>query len=206
LISAPASARKVLLFRDRNEDERLFQLIADGKAKIVRKPQFSAVLAEPNPFAPYTIVGWGTNQWRETATTDITPAVRNSLQEFVRAGGDLIMFEQYEQANMTIIDDLFGLKTRGGGKGATFVHPDLLTKVKAAGFDDAALKELRFHNGYDNLPAHSLVLVKSGDRNTVVVIPFGRGRLILIGLTNDPTETKFEEALLDQIYQFKPSK
>ena len=134
----------------------------------------------------------------------ITEDLRSHLQEFVRRGGDLIVFEQYAQGNMSVIDNLFGLKTGGAGKGVTFTHPDLVPKLQAAGLDDAALAELHFYNGYANLPANAIVLAKTAnDRNGAVVIPYEKGRVILIGLTNEAREIKFAEAVLDLIYAYK---
>lgn len=197
----PAS-RNVLLFRTRDDDEKLLRLVAaGGKLRLVSKSEGPSVLADPQAFANVDVIAFGPNRWRDTKATDVTDAVQQSLQRFVRDGGDLVMFEQYGQGNMAIIDALFGLKTRGGAKGATVTFPALDQRLNATGYPAATLDEVRFYNAYDALPEGSTVFAKAaGNRNGAVLVPFGKGRLILIGTGIDPSDQPVDQAILELVY------
>jgi hypothetical protein len=104
---------------------------------------------------------------------------------------------------MEVIEDLFGVKAHSSYVGATIPIPALATKVKAAGITDAMLKGIHCYNSFDNLPEGSTVLLKCGSHDAAVVVPIGKGRLILLGLgTEHPSDT-LEETIFDFIYSYK---
>jgi hypothetical protein len=199
-------AQSVLWFRGNSKEEPPLQAISDGRVKEISKSQVADVLADPNAYANVTIVVWGVNRWRETAPELLTDDVVDRLQRFVRDGGDLIMFEQFAMTNMKLIDRTFNIHTGGGQQGARIVPPALRAKAASAGYTDDDLDAIHFYNSYDKLPTSATILVqeKSG-HNAVVMVPFGRGRLILFGTNLDPAQVKLVYEILDFVYRFKSS-
>jgi len=109
---------------------------------------------------------------------------------------------------MKIIDNLFGFKTGGGPTGAIVDNAELKARLDEAGYNDLMLQSVQFYNSYLQLPEGTHVLLRSGKNSvpTGVVIPFGRGRLIMIGTTWDKMEVKLNEAFLQVIYGSKAAK
>jgi hypothetical protein len=201
--------QSVLLFRGGGKaEEESFKAIADGRVRIVQGAETTAALADPGTYTNYTMIVIGTNRWRGLSPDLVTEQARHSLQEFVRGGGDLIFFEQFAMTNMSIIDNLFGFKTGGGPTGAIVENAELKARLDEAGYNDVMLESVQFYNSYLQLPEDAHVLLRSGKNRvpTGVVIPFGRGRLIMIGTTWDKLEEKLNEAFLQVIYRPSPSK
>jgi hypothetical protein len=199
----------VLLIRGGGKDEEeTFNAIADGRVRVLPGAETAAALADPGTYAKNTIIVIGTNRWRELSPDQITEQVQHSLQEFVRGGGDLVFFEQFAMTNMKIIDNLFGFKTGGGPTGAIVDNAELKARLDEAGYNDLMLQSVQFYNSYLQLPEGTHVLLRSGKNSvpTGVVIPFGRGRLIMIGTNWDKLEVKFNEAFLQVIYGSKAAK
>ena len=199
----------VLLFRGGGQaEEETFKAIADGRVRVVEGAETTTALADPGTYTKYTIIVIGTNRWRGLSPDQVTEEARHSLQEFVRGGGDLVFFEQFAMTNMSIIDNLFGFKTGGGPTGAIVENSELKARLDEAGYNDVSLQSVQFYNSYLQLPGDAHVLLRSGKNRvpTGVVIPFGRGRLIMIGTNWDKLEEKLNEAFLQVIYRLGPSK
>jgi len=120
-----------------------------------------------------------------------------NTKSLVRAKGPVLLrlapdSETYDRASITGEEDQTGFivrAVRGGGK-----------------YQDGEFwKPLR--TGMC-LPEGTHVLLRSGKNSvpTGVVIPFGRGRLIMIGTTWDKMEVKLNEAFLQVIYGSKAAK
>jgi hypothetical protein len=110
---------------------------------------------------------------------------------------------------MAVIDKMFGIKTNTGPTGALVEDSELKAKVRDAGYNDLMLQSLHFYNTYSKLPEGTRVLLRGADEKrspTAVVAPFGKGRLILVGLTWDKLEEKLDGAILQVIYHPKASK
>src|SRR5205823_4782116 len=93
--SAVAKQQSVLLWRGGKPEEETYKAIAEGRVRAVNKSETVAILSDPATYASYTIIAFSTNKWRELAAEDITEKIQQSLQDFVRNGGDLILFEQF---------------------------------------------------------------------------------------------------------------
>jgi hypothetical protein len=198
---------RVLWFRGDNSEESLVQAIRRGKIRTVAKGAETAAMGDPKTYLGPHIMVWGVNRWREAPLEVFTPSVCRALQQFVRDGGDLVMFEQFDMTHMKIIDELFGVKTEGGSSGARVVLPALKAGVAEAGLTDRDLDKVNFFNSYGTLPKDAAVLVQDGDgHDTVVVVPFGHGRLILIGTSPGPLQIKLVGEVLDVIYHGKLDK
>jgi hypothetical protein len=201
--------QNVLLWRGGGPAEReMYKAIAEGRVREVSKADTAAVLADSATYANYTIVVFSTNRWRETPAEDITETAQHALQEFVRNGGDLIFFEQFAMTNMSIVDGLFGIKTNGGPQGAFVEDAELRSKLQDAGYTDLMLQSVHFYNTYNQLPERTRILLRAGGNHApaAVVVPFGKGRLILVGTNWDKLEEKLNEALLQVIYHPKAAK
>lgn len=202
-------SQSVLLFRGGGKaEEEAFDAIADGRVRVVQGAETTAALADPGTYTNYTIIVIGMNRWRGLSPDQVTEQARHSLQEFVRGGGDLVFFEQFAATNMKIIDTLFGFKTGGGPTGAIVENAELKTRLADAGYNDVMLESVQFYNSYLELPEDAHILLRSGKNRvpTAVVIPFGRGRLIMIGTTWDKLEEKLNQAFLQVVYRLNPSK
>src|SRR5258706_3741626 len=206
---AVAKQQSVLLWRGGKAEEETYKLIAEGRVRAVNKAETVAVLSDPATYASCTIIAFSTNKWREMAAEDITEKIQQSLQDFVRNGGDLILFEQFAMTNMSIIDTMFGIKTNGGPTGALVEDAELNAKLQEAGYNDLMLQSLHFYNTYNKLPEGTRILLRGADAKhspTAVVVPFGKGRLILVGTTWDKLEEKVNQGILQGIYRYKTAK
>jgi hypothetical protein len=77
-------------------------------------------------------------------------------------------------------------------------------KLAADSVTDDMLKKTHFYNNYHKLPEGATVLVRdTKDRDVVVIMPFGKGRLILIGTTWDGTDKESNDEVLNFIYHWK---
>jgi hypothetical protein len=165
-------------------------------------------LADPALYDGVSIVAWEQNAWRDAAAaTELTDAALAALARFVRDGGELVMFEQWQAGYMKLFGATFGVRTAaGGGRGGQVADPALAAAAKAAGLADDALADLPFYNTYHDLPEGSRVLVrtKAGSAG-VAVVPFGKGRLLLVGLSPDAKEQKVTDVLFGFAYGYKPA-
>ena len=210
--SPPARAlvkrRNVLLWSRSTVEVETYKAIAEGRLQVVAKGDASR-LSDPSTYVNYTMIVFGPNSWRDLSMKDIPEKATRSLFDFVSAGGDLIIFEQFGAGNMRVIDDLFGIKTHTGPTGALVDDQELRTKLQAAGYDEPGLQAIHFYNTYSKLPEGTRILLRGADENrsaTAVIAPFGKGRLILVGTTWDKREEKLDEAILQVIYASKASK
>jgi hypothetical protein len=196
--------QNIIWFRAGGGDANPFQAMSRNPVVSINPEKNQAKLQNPNLYRNVTLVVWGTNQWRNTPVDAFTDAAISSLQQFVRGGGDLLIYEQFAMTNMGIFDRAFGIKTGGGSAQAQIVFPPLRARLAAAGVTDDMLKEAHFYNSYQDLPAGSVVLVRgNGERDVIAVAPFGRGRLILIGTNTDPSQRKLVDEVLNLIYHSK---
>lgn len=205
---ALARNRNVLHFQGHNAEGRIFKAIAGkGGYKIVGKDDLAGIFAGRDPFAKVDIFAWGGNRFRETPPADFPEAARLSMQNRIRAGADLVIFEQFGGMNTELFTDLFGIKITGEDpKNAHVELPALAARLEAGKCGAEVLKEIQFNNSFQNLPKDATILVRGGDKKipTVVVVPFGSGRLILIGTHYDGKNALFNDALLDFIYNYGP--
>jgi hypothetical protein len=205
----PAGPRSVLLFVGNAKEKEIFGPLSNGKERVVTQKEMPAILADPAQAfgGRYAVVVWGRNVFREIPATDLSEAFQQAMQRFVRdAGGDLVFFEQYAQGNMDVVEKLFNVQTGGGAAGADILDPELKARAQAAGYSDQALKDLRFHNCYGRVPQEARVLLRglSGSKvPTGVVVPVGKGRLILLGTNMDPADEKLDKEFFDVIYHYK---
>jgi hypothetical protein len=197
-------SQNIIWFRAGGGDASPFQAMSRNPIVSINPEKNQAELQNPNLYRNVTLVVWGTNQWRSTPVEAFTDTAISSLRQFVRNGGDLIIYEQFATTNMGIFDRAFGIKTGGAGAEAQIVFPPLRARLAAAGVSDDMLKEAHFYNSYKDLPPGSVVLVRDkGDRDVIAVAPFGRGRLILLGTNADPSERKLVSEVLSLIYHLK---
>jgi hypothetical protein len=208
---AVPGTRCVLLFGTAKKEGPLFEPVAGGMLRIAgEKGEAPAVLAEPNLYDGVSVVAWGANRWRDQPPADMGDAAQKALQQFVREGGDLLMFEQFAMGRMDVIKKLFGIYGSGGSSGAELVDPGLAARAAALGCTPEYLNAVHFYNSYKGLAEGSRVLVRarrnkeSEDRATVVVVPHGKGRVILLGTTTDPGDQKLNQAILEAIYKLSP--
>lgn len=200
--------RNVLLFRNLADDDlQLFKGLSGGKIKTFSGNEILAMMKRPNIYSNVGIVVFGVNRLRSIAPIDLTDEALKPLQRFVQDGGDVIIFEQFGAENMSFIDGLFGFKTIGAGNGVEAMHPVLKSLATDAGYTESILKVLHFYNSYVDLPEHSVVLIRNTEgQNTSVIVPFGRGRIILIGMNFEPSARKLQEAILETIYHYKATR
>lgn len=193
--------QNIIWFRDGGGDANPFQAMSRHPVVSIDSAKNQALLQNPNLYRNVTLVVWGTNEWRTTPVDAFTETAISSLQQFVRDGGDLVIYEQFSMTNMGIFDRAFGIKTSGAGAEAHVVFPPLRARLAAVGVSDDMLKEAHFYNSYEDLPRGSVVLVRDeNNRNVIAVAPFGRGRLILLGTNADPSQRKLVDEALSLIY------
>jgi hypothetical protein len=206
---ANSKGRDVLLMIANPKEEPVFQAVSDGgKFRVVHKPEGSAALAEQNVFANVNVIVWGPNRLRDTPVSALTENMQAALQRSVRDGADLIIFEQYAASNMKLIETLFGVKASGGGGvGVTGFLPAMADKLQGSGCTETSLKDVHFYNKYSRLPKDAAILLRGeNDTPTAVVVPFEKGRVILIGTTFDRDDEQLNEAVMDFIYNYKVSR
>lgn len=193
--------QNIIWFRDGGGDANPFQAMSRNPVVSIDSAKNQALLQNPNLYRNVSLVVWGTNEWRSTPVDAFTETAISSLQQFVRDGGDLVIYEQFSMTNMGIFDRAFGIKTSGAGAEAQVVFPPLRARLAAVGVSDDMLKEAHFYNSYENLPRGSVVLVRDGNnRDVIAVAPFGRGRLILLGTNADPSQRKLVDEALSLIF------
>ena len=200
----------VLLFVGNNAEKDIFGPISRGRLRVVTHGQIPDVLAAPREaFENTSVIVWGRNVFREIPEADITDSVQQALQKFVRDGGDLVFFEQFAMGNMDIVQKLFGVKVSNDARGAQIVDPELKARAEAVGLTDASLKDVRFYNSYLELPKNATALIRGGNNDhpaTGVIVPYFRGRLIMIATNMDKSDVKLDEEFFDVIYHYKSVK
>jgi hypothetical protein len=166
-------------------------------------------MADPATYSKYSVIVFGPSQWRAIRANTFSDTVRRCVRDFVRKGGDLVLFEQLKGSNMSIVTDLFGVKTIGEKRGALVTDPELKDKALEAGFDDQMLKRVHFFNTYENLPEGSRVLLSCTDTNHTagaVIVPVEKGRVILIGTSWDKSEANLNRTIVELAFQAGTSK
>jgi hypothetical protein len=99
------------------------------------------------------------------------------------------------------------VKTEGGSGGAQIMVAELTTRAAQAGYTDDTLKKINFFNSYSKLPKDAAVVIRDGGgHDVVVVVPFGKGRLILVGTGMGEAPRKLVEEVFDGIYHWKAGK
>jgi hypothetical protein len=205
---ALAQNRNVLHFQGHAAEGPIFKAVA-GKAGyiVARQNEVAPLVARPNPFAKVDVFVWGGNRFRDLPPGDFPESAQLAMQNRVRAGADLVIFEQFAGMNTKPFTDLFGIKITGDDpKKAQIELPALAAKLEAGKCTADVLKEIQFNNAYEDLPKEATILVRGGDKKlpTVAIVPFGSGRLILIGTNYDGKDKLFNDALLDFIYNYGP--
>jgi hypothetical protein len=210
---AATKPRRVLLWRGtaglEDAEEAAFKSVANGAVVTPDRATARDVMADPATYSKYSVIVFGPSQWRAIPANTFSDTVRRSIQDFVRKGGDLVLFEQLKGSNMSIVTDLFGVKTIGWKRGALVADPELKDKVLEAGFDDQMLKRVHFFNTYENLPEGSRVLLSCTDTNHTagaVIVPVEKGRVILIGTSWDKSEANLNRTIVELAFQAGTSK
>jgi hypothetical protein len=206
-----AGPRSVLLFLGSSKEKEVFGPISSGTLRTVSRGEIGPLLAtDPaQTFARYGVIVWGRNVLRDTPAEQITETARQAMLRHVRdGGGDLVLFEQYAMGNMDVIEKLFGIKAGGGANGALVVDDGLKARAEAAGYTEQSLKAIHFHNSYPEVPKESRILLRGADNGnpaTGVLVPCGKGRLILLGTNMDPADEKLDKEFFDAVYRYKSS-
>ena len=200
--------RRTVLFRGTAKEEPIFRALSGGALRVINSQDASKALADPGVWSNVGIMVWGVNRFRSIPATDLNERVVAEFKRFVEAGGDLVLFEQYDLGNMHVINDLFAVKPRGGPfSGVAFAAPELEHRSEAVGYSDAMLKEVRFYNGYE-VPKDAIILLRdeAGNVATAAVVPFGKGRVILLGTNLSPSDEKLDEVFFGYVYSPAPLK
>src|SRR4051794_5063650 len=172
----------------------------------IGKDQRVAAMADPKTYQGPTIIIWMVNEWRDLKPDQITDDALQLMKKFVADGGDLVFFEQFAMTNMKRIDSTFGIRTGGGPRGADVADPALADLYKQAGVTSETLDALQFYNTYPNPPEGSVILLKTKKEGPgVAVIPYGKGRLVMMGLVADPFEQKLLTPIFKRIYGYSPA-
>lgn len=204
--SPPPTTRHVMLFIGSNEEMSIFDPLGGQDLQIVTHEQLPRALSSPHPFGGMDVVVWGRNVFRDAPKELLTDSVQQAMADFVRDGGDLVFFEQFAMGNMDIVQKLFGIKVGGGAHGAQIDEPDLQTRAAASGYTEQRLAKVRFYNSYLDLPKEASVWLRGGDKThspTGVIVPFGKGRIILLATNMDPADRELDKEFFDLIYHFK---
>jgi hypothetical protein len=168
------------------------------------------ILNDPKGLSTLSTVVFGTNQWGGAEAALLSDSLLEKLKQFVSAGGDVVFYPQNHATNMPLVERTFGVRTGGSpGKGSKIVDEALKAKAVAAGLTDEVMQELRFQNRYENLPEGTRVLVSSAKDSipVAVLVPYGRGRLILLGVSGNTqsNEVKMNSAILELVYRSAPA-
>jgi hypothetical protein len=187
--------------------EAPFQAINNGELKDSSREDIAAFLANPDVYKGINVVVWGVNRWRTTPPERFTEGAQQAMQQFVRNGGDLVIFEQFSMTHMDIFEHIFGIKTGRAEGGAHIIPQPRQDAAATTGMTQDDLDHVKFYNSYGNLPKGSIVFVRdNGGRDVIVMAPFGKGRLIMFGTNFDKEERKLNEEILDVIYHWKAAK
>lgn len=205
--------RNVLLFVGNSHEKGVFGPLSQNRMRVVERAEIAETLASfPSALSGVSVVVWGRNVFRDTPVTQITEEAQQAMLRFVKdGGGDLVFFEQFAAGNMNIVEKLFPVKVGGGPTGAIIAHPELQARATAAGYTETTLASVHFYNSYRNLPPEATVFLKSPSQSgealpTAVLIPVGKGRLIMIGTNMDPADQKLDEEFFDLIYSYRTIK
>lgn len=200
----PGGKPGVLLFVGSNNEVGIFDAVGGSTPmRIVEPARTVRALAVAYPFSDVEVVVWGRNTLRDLAADQISKRVQNAMKQFVQDGGDLVVFGQFGTTHTEFITGCFGVQVSGGCDGAQVTDDALRKRATAAGYDEAGLAKVRFYNSYLGLPPESAVLLRGNDEHhaaTGAVVPFGHGRLILLGANLDPADQKLDVAFFDRIY------
>jgi hypothetical protein len=203
--------RPILLWRGagvEDAEEAAFKSVSNGAVVTPDRNTATDVMADPATYSKYSVIVFGPSQWRALPAQAFSETVRGYIRDFVREGGDLVLFEQLKGRNMSVVTDLFGVKQIGERRGALVDDPELKDNALEAGFDDRMLKSVHFFNAYTNLPEGSRVLLSCRDANHTagaVIVPVEKGRLILIGTSWDNLETKLNTVIVEVAYRARAS-
>jgi len=205
-LDAGSPNRSVLFFQGNGREEAIFNSISGGNMRIVARSDSPDVLADPNAFLRPGIVVFGVNFLKDVSADALGDAMQRNIKRFVENGGDLIVFAQHAEDRTELLDSLFGVKVRVlTFTGAVPAVPELAAAMHAAGLTDATVqKRATFYESY-TIPEDGIVFLRGGAVNVVSAagIPFGKGRVIVIGNNVDPVETPITECVLNYVYRYK---
>ena len=202
-------SRVVVFFPGTGREEAVFRKISNGQMRAMSRPDSTNLLANPDGLANVGILVLGNEFLRDTPAASMTENSENNLRRFVDGGGDLVVFEQQNGDPTRLLERLFSVKVKADNyRRVTAIPPRLAAAVQAAGLtDDIHRNPFNSCNLY-TVPQNSAIFLRGGDGSDAepVVsagVPFGKGRIILVGNNMETTEAPWNEEVLNYIYGFK---
>jgi hypothetical protein len=206
-LSSPFSNRSVLLFKGNGREEAIFNAISDGAMRVVERSESADVLADAAAMARPGIIVFGVDFLKGAPPDALGEPMQRNIKHFVESGGDLIVFAQHAEEHTELMDALFGVKLRVlTFTGALPAVPELAALMRAARLMDPTVqKRATFYDSL-TIPPNGVAFLYGGAPTHLISaagVPFGRGRVILIGNNVDPVEAPITECILDYVYHYK---
>ena len=202
----PSGDRKTLWFQGADTEAPPFEILAGQPLKKIPRSEQPAVFADPHAYDGYRVVVFGSNTWRSLPADAFTQRALQTLQRFVAQGGDLFIFEQFSAGNMKYFDATFGVKTAGTSGHVGKMASALQGKCQELNLTPAELDSFQFYICWPQMPKDATVLLEDTHiHNVIVVVPFQRGRLILLGNGSDFAAMAMVQGVVNLIYNRKPA-
>lgn len=204
--SAAMGTKHVMLFVGTPDELEIFDPLGGEDLHIVTHEQLPRVSASAHPFDGFDVVVWGRNSFHDAPRSALSDSFLQAMRQFVERGGDLVYFEQFAMQNMDLAQKMFAIKVAGACDGALIDNPDLKAHATAAGYDQKRLAKVKFYNSYQDLPKDASIWLRGDDEKhspTGVLVPFGKGRVILLATNMDPEDKQLDEEFFNQIYHFR---
>ncbi len=202
-------SRSVVYFPGTGREEEVFRKIGKDGFRALGRREAIELLANPNGLAGVGILVFGNEYLGETPPADLTDKVEANVRRFVGEGGDLVIFEQHHGDPAKFLEKLFKITIiLKDARQLTAIPKDLAAAVQSAGLMTNPLRDSFNSCNLYTVPENSIIYYRSGngDNTEAIVaagVPFGKGRVIVIGNNMETSETPFNEQLLDYIYHYK---
>ena len=174
---------KVFLVAHGDDDLSLFETLTKGHSwRLKTLVMTREVLEDKATFDYADVIVIGGNALRATSIDHLTAKFQENLGQFVQERGDLFCFEQWGAENTGVLNKAFGIKVYGEGtKNVTITDLAFQGTLERIHETDAV-----FYNWYDGMPKSSRILLRLSKSNKAVglIAPCGKGRLILLGVSN----------------------
>ena len=185
----------------------LFEPVAKARGgQAVALKSTPELLGDAAQYANAGVVVWGPGKLEHTPPANLTPEFQKLTIDFVKSGGDLVIFEQWGAKNTKVLDTMFGVVVAGYiAKGPTIEYAPLKDRLHKKGVTDQDLQGFSYYNTYTGFPKDAIVLLKGNGGTAAVVAPFGKGRLILLGLHLKAPEAHFIDGIIELLYPTRDS-
>lgn len=161
------------------------------------------ILLQPETLADTSVLFFDQNAFRDWPLTDFSPSVCQRIHEFMFNGGDCIILENYGAEHMDPIAKLGQLTIKGTvKKGCQPSNPIFAKRLQAWNVSESDLQKLEYWNYYDKYDKNSLEFAFGNGLNRPIglVIPYGKGRLVLVGTWKRSTlHQKFIQATFEML-------